>query len=45
VTEDDLRNIFQPHGEIINLFMKRGEKGTFAFVTYCSLEEANKGLE
>ena len=45
VNEDDLRNLFQVHGEIVDFFMKTNDKGAFAFVTYGSMEEAEKGKE
>ena len=40
VTEDDLRTLFQEHGEIVDFFMRENDKGRFAFVTYGSMEEA-----
>ena len=45
VSEEDLRNVFEPHGNIVDIFIKENDKGKFAFVTYDTLEEANKGLE
>ena len=38
VTEDDLRSTFEPHGNIVNIFVKENERGKFAFVTYDTME-------
>lgn len=45
MTDDDLRTLFQPFGEIVDLYMKSNDRGPFAFVTFSSLEEAEKGKE
>ena len=45
VTEDELRDVFSPHGEIVDIYVCRKETGTFAFVTFSSLEEAEKALQ
>ena len=38
VTEEDLRTAFEPHGNIVDIFLKENERGKFAFVTYDTLE-------
>ena len=45
ITDDDLRTTFQSCGEITDVYIKKNEKGAFAFVTFSSLEEAEKGKE
>ena len=45
MTEDEIREVFGKYGEIVDFFMKENDRGKFAFVTYGSMEEAEKGKE
>ena len=45
VTDDDLRALFESCGNITDTFSKEGQRGKFAFITFDTIEEAEKGLE
>ena len=44
-TEDEVRDMFVAAGDVIDFFMKRGEKGAFGIVTFSSMDDALKGKE
>ena len=43
VYEDDLRTLFQECGEIVDFYLKDADR-KIAFITFSSMEEAQKGL-
>jgi RNA recognition motif-containing protein len=48
-TEDSLREVFVPHGEVINVHIKRGEKPghplLYAFVEFRNQDQTKRGLK
>lgn len=45
ITEEDLRGIFEPHGNIIDVAIKGNDRGKFCFVKFDTLEEAQAALD
>ena len=37
VTDEKLREVFEPFGNIVDVFIKENDKGKFAFVTFDTL--------
>eukprot|EP00178_Gracilaria_changii_P015927 TRINITY_DN4479_c0_g1_i2.p1 TRINITY_DN4479_c0_g1~~TRINITY_DN4479_c0_g1_i2.p1 ORF type:complete len:144 (-),score=21.79 TRINITY_DN4479_c0_g1_i2:110-541(-) len=45
ITEDNLRSFFESCGEVIDVYIKKNDRGPFAFVKFTSMEEAQKATE
>lgn len=45
VSREEVKALFEAYGEVVDIFHKTNEKGGIAFITFDTLENAEKALE